>query len=199
MRPRETPPSPTNLLTNFSSLSYVDLGKNTVDLSRIVGQRNALFLPSGRSQAAGRSAPDHHPAGRRPAYSYELWYGPCCTICCPKGPWGATSETRSSAPLPTRPSASGSVDCTLYNTLPKGFRSCTLSQHHAFRVTFKGPRRGCAAGQQHPALWVSFIPQNWTRSAPCHWPLPVVSLERPAPAPCRCHGNPQQVVLRPAQ
>jgi hypothetical protein len=91
------------------------------------------------------------------------------------------------------------MDCTLYNTLPEGFSSCTLSQEHPSRVSHMGTRRGCAAGQQHPALWGFYTPTlDFLGSLPlaaCQWS----SLKHPVPAPCHCRGYPQQVVPRVAQ
>ena len=62
-----------------------------------------------------------------------------------------------------------------------------------------GPRRGGAAGQQHPALWGFYTPTlDFLGSLPlaaCQWS----SLKHPVPAPCHCRGYPQQVVPRVAQ
>ena len=124
--------------------------------------------------------------------------GPCSSNCCHKGPQGATPRTRPPAPPPLgrRPQAAWTVHCT-----PR--RPRTLVPAPSIKRTSssnpEGPLRSDAAGKHHPALWVFLYPDTGHSRLPATGHLPVVSLESPAPAPCHCHGFPQQVVPRVAQ
>ena len=50
----------------------------------------------------------------------------------PKGAPGCQTQDTATGTSPTRPPASGSVVCTLYNTLPKDISSCSLNQEDLF-------------------------------------------------------------------
>ena len=50
----------------------------------------------------------------------------------PQGAPGSHSQDTATGTSPTRPPASGSMVCTLYNTPPEDFSSCTLNQEDLF-------------------------------------------------------------------
>ena len=89
-----------------------------------------------------------------------------------QGAPGSHSQDTASGTSPTWPLASGSVDCTLYTTPPEDFVPAP-SIKRTSPSNPKGPLRGGAAGQHHPALWAFYTPKRDTLSslplAACQW------------------------------
>ena len=75
----------------------------------------------------------------------------------PQGAPGSHSQDTASGTSPTWPPASGSVVCTLYNTLPADLVSAP-SIKRTSSSNPEGPLRSGAAGQHHPALWAFYTP-----------------------------------------
>ena len=77
--------------------------------------------PSTADRVRGGSAAPQIHAGR-PSQQQKL----------PQGAPGSYSQDTATGTSPTWPPASGSVVCTLYNTLPKDISSCSLNQEDLF-------------------------------------------------------------------
>ena len=127
--------------------------------------------------------------------NYTTCYGPLSNSCCHKGPQGAACETRPLAPVQLDRQPQPTWTHTAHHAA-RGPKYLHAQSRALPRVTLKGLRRCCAAGQHQPALWVLLFPDTGLSQLPANGHLPVVSHKHPTPAPCHCHGYPQQVVRR---
>ena len=109
--------------------------------------QSVLLLPGRTWRAVRRRASDTHPEGRCPARPHEFTcvgpYGPRelgkveadslrSHTQPPRGGPGCQTQDTATGTTPTWPPASSSVVCTLYNTPPEDFSSCTQNQEELF-------------------------------------------------------------------
>ena len=88
-----------------------------------------------------------------------------------QGAPGSHSQDTAAGSSPTWPPASGSVDCTLYITLPEDFSSMHPQSRGSLQVTPRGLSEMGAAGQLHLALRAFSIPTLDSLGSPRRWTL----------------------------